>query len=165
MKISHYDADQTLRYAFDDEAGAFKMIVVNPQMVQSSDLAPSIQPINNVVNVEIDTEKLAEVIRQLNSSQKSESTTPIVVKETEIKEVQVPVIVKEVVIEEKEVPFIVEKTIIEKIFVDKPVIVRDVEFKEYEKPVYITEYKNNWLLYGIIMFQFIIIIKLLFLTK
>jgi hypothetical protein len=72
-------------------------------------------------------------VDKINLPEQKVTNIPVIIKETDVKQVNVPVVIKEV--EKIEVPVIVK----EYVTIEKPVIVTEVKVIEIEKPVIIKE--------------------------
>lgn len=115
--LSQLDPDQIVRYSYDDENRAQRVILVNEDGSGTMPL------------------EVAQQVVQQAPAQLVTVEVPIIVKETEIKIVEVPTIITQ----ERVVKVETEKTIIqtELRVIEVPVIVKEIEFKEIEKTVFI----------------------------
>ena len=108
--ISNFDPNQITGLTFDNLRDAVRVHIVDGLKVTAD-------------SINMPEQKVLQV--------------PVIVKETEIHQINVPVIVKE--IEKVEVPVIIKE--VEYKTIEVPVIVREIQVIEIEKPVIVTEFK------------------------
>jgi hypothetical protein len=121
--LGNFDQYQMDNMAFDVEKQAFRMTVVDGITLNAEAI--------NLPELKLPEQKTLEVPVIIKETEIHQINVPVIVKE--IQKVEVPVIIKEVEYKTIEVPVVIRE--IQVIEVEKPVIVKEIEIKVIEKTV------------------------------
>jgi len=118
IHFSQLDTDQIIKKRFDASMDADRVILVGGEKL----------------DISIDSDKIANAIKDSlsNINQSSKSEIQIIEKNVfipKIERVEVPVIIKEIEYKTIEIPFITERIVT----VEKPIYIKEIEFKEIIK--------------------------------
>lgn len=118
IKLTALDSNEIPRYTYDEARQAIRVVISD---VELGDIGKYIQESLKDFKVEI--------------PQEIKATQPIIIKETEFRDL--PVIVRE--IEYKEIPFPVIQTEVKIIEIEKPIIQKELEIRTIEVPIIVKE--------------------------
>lgn len=119
-KITQLDSDQIVKYSFDEEHKANRVILVNGLSIDSDKIS------NSIAN------SLNESLKKVNFNSNAKSNHPV-----EIKTIEVPIIVKEYEVIQIEKPVVVFETKI--VEIERPIIIEQPKIIEIEKQIVVKE--------------------------
>ena len=133
-KLTSLDVDQCARYAFDEDNAAQRVILVGGEnLTINAEVKDSSQFKTVEVPVIVKETQFRDIPQIIIQKEIERVEIPTIVKETQYKDV--PVIVKEV--EFRNIPQIIKEVEFKEIQV--PVVIKEIEYREIEKPIVIKE--------------------------